>query len=162
MATTSVTSDQDAIVAEIQIAAPPERVFQALSDADQLKQWFTSPDCPAKSWKMNARVGGSYAYESEPGSVEINGVRAFECHGEILESDPPRLLVYTWIANWHEDKNSRTIVRWELTPKQNGTFLRVTHSGLRKMPIVRKDYAGGWPGVVEGLKRFVEGRRAAL
>jgi len=27
----------------------------------------------------------------------------FECHGEILELKPPRLLEYSWIANWHDD-----------------------------------------------------------
>jgi len=38
MTTTIVTPDQDTIVAEIQIAAPPERVFKAISDADQLQR----------------------------------------------------------------------------------------------------------------------------
>jgi uncharacterized protein YndB with AHSA1/START domain len=46
MTTTIVTPDQDAIVSEIQIAAPPERVFRAISDAGELKRWFTSPECP--------------------------------------------------------------------------------------------------------------------
>lgn len=35
MTTTIVTPDQDAVVSEIQIAAPPERVFKALTDAGQ-------------------------------------------------------------------------------------------------------------------------------
>ncbi len=60
MATTSITPDQDAVVAEIQIAAPPERVFSALSDRRQLEQWFSNPECPAKLWEMDARAGGSY------------------------------------------------------------------------------------------------------
>ena len=34
--TTVVTSDQDAIISEIEIAAPAERVFRALTDSDQL------------------------------------------------------------------------------------------------------------------------------
>jgi len=46
MATKEVTPEQDEIVSEIQIAAPPERVFKALTDAGELKQWFSSPDCP--------------------------------------------------------------------------------------------------------------------
>jgi uncharacterized protein YndB with AHSA1/START domain len=36
MATVAVTPDQDAVVAEIFIAAPPERVFQAITDPDQM------------------------------------------------------------------------------------------------------------------------------
>jgi uncharacterized protein YndB with AHSA1/START domain len=155
MATIIVTPDQDAIVSEIQIAAPPERVFKALSDAGELARWFGSPECPTKSWQMDARVGGRYGYSTGKGST-VNGVSAFECHGEILECEPPRVLVYTWIANWHDDTAQRTVVRWELTPKQGGTHVKVTHSGLASLPVARKDYSGGWIGVVEMLKKFVE------
>jgi uncharacterized protein YndB with AHSA1/START domain len=156
MATLIITPDQDAIVSEIRIAAPPERVFRALSDPGELKRWFSGPECPAKFWKMDARVGGQYSYSTEKGSIAVNGVSEFECHGEILEYDPPRLLVYTWIANWHDDKSARTVVRWELEKKGSGTHVKVTHSGLANLPIARKDYSGGWTGVVEMLKKFVE------
>ena len=157
MPTLTITPDQDSIVSEIDISAPPERVFSAISDAAQLKRWFSSPECPAKTWEMDPRVGGRYGYRTEAGSIVVNNVREFECHGEILEVDPPRLLVYTWIANWHDDAATRTIVRWELTPTSGGTHVKVTHSGLAHLPVARKDYSGGWPGVVEMLKRFVEG-----
>jgi len=156
MTTTIVTPDQDAIVSEIQIAAPPERIFKALTDPGELQRWFGSPECPLKFWKMDARVGGRYSYATQKGSIVVNGVSEFECHGEILECDPPRLLVYTWIGNWHDERDSRTVVRWELTPQGTGTHVCVTHSGLSHLPIARKDYSGGWPGVVEQLKRFVE------
>lgn len=156
MPTAIVTPDQDAIVSEIQISAPPARVFRALSDASELQSWFGSPECPTKFWEMDARVGGKYSYRTEAGSIVVNNVREFECHGEMLECDPPRLLVYSWIANWHDDKSSRTVVRWELTPRQGGTHVKVTHSGLAQLPVARKDYSGGWPGVVEMLKKFVE------
>lgn len=156
MTTIIVTPNQDAIVSEIQISAPPERVFRAISDAGDLQRWFSGPECPVKLWKMDARVGGQYSYVTEKGSIVVNGVSQFECHGEILECDPPRLLVYTWIGNWHDDPRSRTVVRWDLTPKGSGTHVRVTHSGLGNLPVARKDYTGGWPGVVEQLKKFVE------
>ncbi len=156
MSTTIVTPDQDAIVSEIQINAPAERIFKALIDATELKRWFTNPECPVKSWLMDARVGGSYSYATEKGSIVVNGVSEFKCQGEILECDPPRVLVYTWIASWHDDTSKRTVVRWELAPKQGGTHVKVTHSGLASLPIARKDYSGGWPGVVEMLKNFVE------
>ena len=156
MATASITPDQDAIVAEIDIAAPPERVFKALTDADELSRWFTSPDCPVKSWEMDARHGGRYSYWTEAGSIVVNNVREFQCHGEILEYSPPRMLVYTWIANWHDDAACQTVVSWVLTPTKKGTHVKVTHSGLANLPVARKDYSGGWPGVVEMLKKFVE------
>ncbi|SRR5258708_2399725 len=154
MAQAIVTAD--AVTTEIEIAAPAERVFRALTTGDELMRWFTNPTCPAKFWEMDARVGGSYRYKSAKGTVVVNGVNEFECYGEILEIDPPRLLVYTWIANWHDDKNLRSIVRWELTPHRGGTLVKVTHSGLADEEAARKDYSGGWPGVVEMLKAFVE------
>jgi len=157
MSTTIVTPDQDAVVSEIDISAPPDRVFKALTDAGELSRWFTDSWCPLKYWKMDARVGGQYAYATNQGSVVVNGVSEFECHGEILECDPPRLLVYSWIGNWHEDPSIRTVVRWELTKREGGTHVKVTHSGLANLPVARKDYSGGWTGVVAKLKQFVEG-----
>jgi len=151
-----IASEQDAIVSEIHIAAPPERVFKALSEAGELKQWFTSPECPVKFWEMDARVDGAYRYATERGSIVVNGVSEFECHGHITEFDPPKVLAYTWYANWHDDSTRRTLVRWELTPREDGTDVKVTHSGLLNLPIAGKEYSGGWPDVVEKLKAFVE------
>lgn len=162
MRATSITTDQDAVVSEIQISAPPERVFRALTDPGELKRWFNSGECPVKFWKMDARLGGRYRYATEKGTVVVNHVSEFECGGEITEYDPPRALAYTWIANWHDDKASRTIVRWELTPNAGGTQVKVTHSGLSNEPVARKDYSGGWPGVVESLKKWVETGKAAV
>jgi uncharacterized protein YndB with AHSA1/START domain len=156
MTTTIVTPDQDTIIAEIQIAAPPERVFKAISDEGELMRWFSSSECPVHHWKTDARAGGHYSFVTEKGSLVVNGVSEFECHGDIVEFDPPRMLAYTWFGNWHDDPKSRTLVRWELTPRQGGTHVRVTHSGLALLPVARKDYSGGWTGVVEQLKKFVE------
>lgn len=146
----------DALVTEIEIAAPPDRVFKALTDPGELGRWFTNPECPVKTWEMDARTGGHYRYATQKGTVIVNEVTEFECHGEILEIDPPRLLVYSWIANWHLNRSLRTIVRWELTPIAGGTRVVVTHSGLASEKVARKDYSGGWPGVLEMLKKFAE------
>ena len=154
--TTVVTTDQDTIVSEIQIAAPAERIFRALTDAGELQCWFTNPECPVKVWEMEPRLGGKYHYWIEKGKVAVNGVREFKCHGEIVEYDPPRVVAYTWIANWHDNTERSTLVRWELTPRAGGTHVKVTHSGLKNLPVARQDYSGGWPGVVEMLKEFAE------
>jgi uncharacterized protein YndB with AHSA1/START domain len=155
MPSASITADQDAIVTQIDIAAPPERVFQALTDGAQLKRWFTDPACPVKFWEMDARLGGRYRYATQKGSIVVNKVSEFECHGEIMEYDPPRLLAYTWIANWHDDVARRTVVRWELSSTSTGTHVKVTHSGLAHLPVARKDYTEGWPGVLDMLKKFL-------
>lgn len=151
-----ITPDQDSIIAEIDIAAPPTRVFEALTDPDQLLRWFTDASCPAKFWRMDARLGGGYSYATEKANFVVNGMDEFKCHGEITEIDPPRLLVYTWVANWHLDPQKKTAVRWELTPTATGTHVKVTHSGLAHEPEARADYSGGWIGVVEKLQAFTE------
>ena len=156
MPSTIVTPDRDAIVSEIDITAPPARVFQALTDVSQLEVWFSDPSCPIRTWEMDARLGGKYRYQTEKGTAVVNNVCQFECHGEILECDPPRVLVYTWFGNWHDDVARRTVVRWELSPKAGGTHVKVTHSGLASLPVARKDYTGGWPGVLAMLKKFAE------
>ena len=156
MTSTVITPDQDAVVSEIHIAAPPERVFQALIDPKQVMSWWTSEQCPMESFNLEPRKGGRWTYDTTKTTLNINGVSKFHCDGEVLEYDPPRLLAYTWIANWHEDKSRRTIVRWELTPKAGGTQVKVTHSGLTQEPTSLKDYSGGWPGVLGELKKFVE------
>ena len=156
MASTIITVDQDAVVSEIHIAAPPERVFQALLDPKQVMQWWTSAECQIESFNIEPRKGGRWTYDTKQSKLNVGGVTKFHCDGEVLEYDPPRLLSYTWVANWHDDKSRRTVVRWELTPKAGGTHVKVTHSGLVQEATARKDYSGGWPGVLAQLKEFVE------
>jgi len=156
MAQAVVTPDQDAIVSEVDINAPADRVFQALTDPKQLMQWWNADECTTEFFEMDARRGGRWRFGTRNSKLNVNGVSQFSCQGEVLEYDPPRLLAYTWIANWHDDKTRRTVVRWELTPSKDGTHVKVTHSGLAHEAVARKDYSGGWPGVVEMLKKFVE------
>src|SRR5579883_1714612 len=56
----------------------------------------------------------------------------------------------------HDRPAQATVVRWEVATSKGGTLVRVTHSGLAELPVARKDYAGGWPGVLANLKDFVE------
>lgn len=147
MASTTVTPDQDTIVSEIDIAAPPERVFEAISDAKVVRR--RSPELSA--FEMDTRVGGRWYLEMRC-PQPYHGVSVIRHDGEILECEPPRLLAYTWTANFHKDPKGCSVVRWELTPTKSGTHVKVTHSGLVHEPEACKDYAGGWPGVLEALK----------
>jgi uncharacterized protein YndB with AHSA1/START domain len=156
MASTRVTPDLDAVVSEIHIAAPPERVFQALIDPKQVMSWWTGEDCRIRNFTLEPRRAGRWTYDTEQTGMNVNGVSKFHCEGEVLEYDPPRALAYTWIANWHEDRSRRTVVRWQLDPESSGTRLKVTHNGLAQEPASRKDYSSGWTGVMQQLKQFVE------
>ena len=150
--------DQDSVVSEIRIAAPPERVFRAISDRDQVRRWSNKTG-PMKltSWEMDARLGGLWHYDVDDTSGKgMRGITTFKHWGEVIEYDPPRTLAYTWITNFHTDPRMKTVVRWELIPDQGGTLVRVTHSGLAPDPEIRKDYGSGWPGILQEIKQFTE------
>jgi uncharacterized protein YndB with AHSA1/START domain len=144
-------SGHDTIVSEIDIAAPMERVFRAISDEKEILR--RSPELAA--YELDPRVGGKWRLELHMPKPH-HGVATVRHDGEILEFDPPRLLVYTWTANFHKNPAHVSIVRWELTAADSGTHVKVTHSGLAAEPGAAKDYAGGWPGVLDMLKKFVE------
>jgi len=159
--------EQDELVVEVEIAVPPERVFQALTDAKQLFAWWgKEPSVELSVFEMDARSGGRWQFQCKPAAgaghgavgeqLRRNGAREFEAHGEVLEYVPPRLLVWSWVANWHEHPAHPTTVRWDLTPTTKGTRVRVTHIGLTQEPISRKDYQSGWQGVLRLLIQFLE------
>jgi uncharacterized protein YndB with AHSA1/START domain len=149
MATSKVTPDADAIVTEIFIAAPPQRVFQALVDPQQVVRWWGEPGIyRCIEFHADLRVGGKW----RSAGVDGNG-RNFHVSGEYLHVDPPRLLVYTWIATWTGD--AKTTVRWELEPKNRGTNVRISHSGLATHPEIAQSYRG-WPRMLGWLQALLE------
>jgi uncharacterized protein YndB with AHSA1/START domain len=157
MATTQITPDNDAVVSEIFIAAPPERVFKALTTREQALQWGGSPEFAMTKWEMDPRRGGKWVFvanEQNPAGKYANTDLVH--HGEILEFELPRLLKYTWFASWHADPLHKTIVRWELSAVSGGTQVKVTQSGLAPMHEDCKGYAQVWPGLVTRIKQFVE------
>jgi uncharacterized protein YndB with AHSA1/START domain len=121
---------------EIFIAAPPARVFQAISDPSQLQRWW-GQDGLYRVTKSSAdvRVGGKWRSDG----VGPDG-KEFFAEGEYLEVDPPRRLVHTWVGSYDP---TRAVVRWELEPQTvnklhpsgpkkagTGTRLRFTQEGF--------------------------------
>lgn len=157
MPQTIVTPDKDAVISEVQIAAPPERIFQALTSSDLLMRWWNGSDgpCRVKLWEFEARVGGRWRCAVEDPSQKMLLSGEGEITGEIVEFDPPRTLAYTWLASFHSKPEVVTLVRWNLVPNQGGTLVKMTHSGLMALP-EGAGYAEGWPGVVRCLKSFAE------
>ena|ERR1700693_6165070 len=152
MAKAIITPDKDAVITEVEIAAPPDRVFQALTTRDQALQWGGGGAFQITLWEMDARPGGDWRFVSR----EKGSAREFDHHGKVVEIDPPRVLVYTWFANWHSDPLHQTMVRWDLTPTATGTRVKVTHSGLKELPEACTGYSQGWPGLLEDIKKFLE------
>jgi uncharacterized protein YndB with AHSA1/START domain len=149
METVSVTPDQDVVVAEIHVAAPPERVFAAITDPRQVPQWWGRADTyRITKWQGELRAGGKWRSDGEA----VDGT-PFHVSGEYLEVVPPTLLVHTWIASWTGDL--KTIVRWELKSDKGGTHLTIRHSGFAGHPEA-KNHAQGWTRVLAWMQAFVE------
>jgi uncharacterized protein YndB with AHSA1/START domain len=121
---------------EIFIAAPPARVFQAISDPSQLPRWWGQDGLyhVTKS-TADVRAGGKWRSDG----VGPDG-KEFFAEGEYLEVDPPRRLVHTWVGSYDP---TRAVVRWELEPQTvnelhpsgpkkagTGTRLRFTREGF--------------------------------
>jgi uncharacterized protein YndB with AHSA1/START domain len=147
-ATLRISSDQDAIISEIEIAAPAERVFQALVDPDQVLLWWGQAGVyQCTEFQADVRPGGTWR------GAGIGPSGRFEVAGQYLEVSRPRLLVHTWIASWTGD--SETTVRWELAPTAKGTMLRLQHSGLAAHPGIGESYRG-WPRMLGWIQALLE------
>lgn len=149
MATPSAGHEENALVSEIQIAAPPERVFEALTDPSKVVKWWGQKGIyVCKEFQADLQAGGKWR------SAGIDGQgNAFEISGRFLEINRPILLAYTWVASWTGDLE--TIVRWELEPKNAGTLVRVRHSGFGSRPEAAQNYRG-WPRMLGWLQALVE------
>jgi uncharacterized protein YndB with AHSA1/START domain len=161
--TTQITPDSNTVLAEIFIAAPPERVFQALTDPAQMPQWwghkgmYRITECTG-----DLRPGGRWSTVG----ISDNG-SSFRVEGEYLEIDRPHLLVYTWLASFAG--MLKTKVRCELEPRDvhglqhrgpqrvgTGTFLKLRHEGFAGNIEAAKGHSVGWVRVLGWLQGFVE------
>lgn len=139
----------DAIVQEITINAPADRVFEALTNPQERIRWWGSEGrFQVRHFESDFRPGGRWTM-----SGDGVGGKPFVVTGKYLEIERPRLLVFTWLPNWNENA-SETMVRWELSESNGVTRVRLTHSGL----ITETDRTShrGWPQILEWLRVYVE------
>ena len=142
--------DAGVVKAEIEIAAPPERVFRSLTDPTELAAWWgDSTMYRTYDWQVDLRPGGQWSTQAR-GSDGSEGTVG----GEYLEVDPPRLLVYTWRPSW--DGFIESTVRCELHPTSSGTRIRITHSGFIDRATVAEGTGEGWKHVLEWAAKHLE------
>lgn len=163
MATTAISPDHDVVTAEIFVAAPPERVFQAITDPAQLSRWWGHKDIyRVTGGESDLRVGGKWLSEG----VSADGTR-FRVEGEYLEVDPPRRLVQTWDASYCS--TLRTVVYWDLEPQAvhalqtsgprksgTGTLVRLRHTGFAGTPKEAISHGEGWKLVLGWLDEYLQ------
>lgn len=137
-------------VKEIWIDAPPERVYRAFTEPDEVTAWWGVPGAyETTDAEIDLRVGGSYRFS---GTSARSGT--FEVRGEYRELDPPRRLVYTWTPGW-DDGADRSVVAITLEERDGGTVLTLEHTGFRTAS-ARDEHDQGWPAVMAALRTHVE------
>ena len=79
--------------------------------------------------------------------------------GQVLESDKPHKLSYTWRALYDEQTAAEepSRVTWEIEPQEGGVSkLTVVHDRLEAAPKTAENVAGGWMYILSGLKTLLE------
>jgi uncharacterized protein YndB with AHSA1/START domain len=120
-------------------AAEPEAVFDAWTDPDNMGAWF-SPMTTASVPKLDLRVGGEF-------QINMHGQDTEYVHtGQYLEIDRPRKLVFTWVSEGTQDRE--TVVTLVLAADDKGTLLTLTHERFPDTES-RDNHAKGWAAILE-------------
>jgi len=110
------------VIVECELAAPPEKVWRALTIPELVAAWLMPND-------MHPAVGKRFSFAAKP---HIGGKVACE----VLEAKPHTRLSYSWRGDTDERDGSGnaldTVVTFELTrTRTGGTHLRLVHDGFR-------------------------------
>jgi len=146
----------DRIEKSIDIDAPIERVWRALTDHKEFGAWFrVSLDQP---FEAGGRSTGRMTY---PGFEDL----PWEARIEAMQE--PNYFAYRWPPYYHgleEDTSGDpwTLVEFRLEPLSSGTRLTVIESGFDALPESRRGIAfrsneGGWEEQVRNIKAHVGG-----
>lgn len=134
------------LVVERVIAASRERVWQAITNADEMARWYFEME------NFKARPGCEFRFV-----VQHQG-NTYDHRCKIVEIIPKSKISYTWRFHGHE---GLSLVTFELSGSGKKTKLRLTHSGLESFPeapqFARKNFEGGWKSLIgDSLPDFVE------
>jgi uncharacterized protein YndB with AHSA1/START domain len=145
----------EAIEHTIEIDAPRERIFEALTDADELVRWFPS------GAESDPRTGGAFEYRFEfPADPERDHTYSGAYH-EVRDGEH---VSYPWKGGLGETRVDVT-----LEPAGETTVARLVHAGWGEGAAweqSRQLHEDGWGFFLGNLKAYVErrgdGRGAAL
>ena len=139
----------EAVVIERTFNAPVGRVWKALTDVEEMRQWYFN----LKQFK--AEVGFEFEFV-----VEHEGT-TYHHLCKVTEVIPQKKLAYTWRYKGHEGDS---LVTFELFADGDETRLKLTHQGLETFPktaaFARKNFEAGWTAIIDSeLKQFLEGKQ---
>ena len=130
------------------ISTTPEKLWEALTNPDFIaRYWFGRRN--ESTWQVGAPI------ESRSPEGEL------EWRGQILESEPPRLLSYTFESVSNHEPPSRVIFAIEqlgtgTSPQGSGVRLTVSHDLFEPESEVLEGVSRGWPGILSSLKSLLE------
>jgi uncharacterized protein YndB with AHSA1/START domain len=137
----------EAVVIERTFNASVDRVWKAITDVEQMRQWYFD----LKDFKPE--VGFEFEF-----IVEHEGMK-YHHHCKITEVIAQRKLAYSWR---YKGQEGNSLVTFELVAAGDGTRLKLTHEGLETFPatpsFARKNFEAGWTAIIGSeLKHFLEG-----
>ncbi len=141
--------EQGLILATVEIAAPPGRVFEALVRSEDVLRWWGSEDTyRTTEWEADVRPGGKWraAGEGRDGNK-------FTVEGEYTAVEPPYKLAFTWRPVWDAPHETRVTDRLE--PSDAGTKLTVRHDGFGSRTVVCRNPTDGWNRVLGWLHAYL-------
>jgi uncharacterized protein YndB with AHSA1/START domain len=131
------------------INAPPQRVWEALTNPEIIKKYFFGTYA-SSDWKKGSPITFKGEWEG----------KKYEDKGTILNMIPGKRLRYNFWSSMSgiEDKpENYVIITYELREKDKATELNITQENIPTEEM--KDHAEqNWRKVLEGLKEVVEGR----
>jgi uncharacterized protein YndB with AHSA1/START domain len=139
----------DTIERKITVSSPIDRVWEALTVADQLSQWF------GDSAELDLRPGGAF----KVGWSDYEHVS--EAVVEIV--DYPTTFSYRWDAGTTDDGIVWTTkVTFTLEEDNGMTTVTVVESGISELPAelyasCMKENSSGWTAEMGDLQRHLEG-----
>jgi uncharacterized protein YndB with AHSA1/START domain len=143
----AVKSDTQSIVVEEVFPHAPETIWKTLTSGELMGRWLHMTPSGFAAVK-----GTRFTYQTTPAGA-WDGV----IHCEVLEAVPNQRLAYAWKGG-HEGNAGYgslldTVVTFTLSKVENGTRLRVVHSGfaLPKNETAFNNMSGGWKKVVPGI-----------
>lgn len=142
-----MTLTQPSLTLRRHLKAPPDVVYAAWTDAEQLARWFGPAESEVLRAETDPRVGGSFRVNMRTSDGEQH-----EVSGMYREVRPTERLVFTWA--WRSTPERQSVVTVALKPEEQGTVLTLTHDQFFD-ETARDRHRSGWMGALDNLERYL-------
>ena len=143
------------LVIERTLTAPPERVFDAFTDPEQLTQWWWPRGFTCPAAEVDLRVGGTYRLAMEwPDFIPTDNQFSHYMGGEYYEIERPHHLVMSGRAvNDEQGELFATLIDITFAAGDGGTVLTIRQSYFEPLP-PGDAMAGAEQGWTEQLEKL--------